>query len=150
MYSVTCSRGQPVSATCNCHLTSYLALTQPHRRTLLLVYEFPHLPVPWFWGSERDTAAKCVTPNLLQLLALFKQLLAAPVCCPAISHLCLHILYHVPCNSLICSSNHCHLTQVVNGVQSTAVFGIIICLFTFNGYILGKWTSCMTTCGKSE
>jgi len=141
MYSVTCSTGQPVSVTCTCYLTPYLALAQPHRRTLLFVYEFPHLPVPGFWGSECDTAAKCVAPNLLQLLALFKQLLAAPVCCPAISHLCYHNLYHVPCNSLICSSNHCHLRQAINGVQATAVFGIFISLSTFNHYILGKWTS---------
>jgi hypothetical protein len=34
-------------------------------------------------------------------------------------------------------------------VQATALFGIFICLSTFNHYIPAKWTSWMT-CGKSE
>lgn len=44
-------------------------------------------------------------------------------------------------NSLICTSNHCHLRQAVNVVQATVVFGIFNCLSTFNHYILGKWAS---------
>lgn len=135
MCSAICSTGQPVPATSTCCLTAYLALAQPHRRTLLFVYEFPHLPVPGFWSSECDTAAKRVAPNLLQLLALFKQLLAAPVCSPAISHLCYN-LYHVSCNRLICSSNHCDLMQAVNSAQATVVFGIFNCLSTFSHFIL--------------
>jgi hypothetical protein len=66
-----------------CCLTAHLALAHPHRCTLLLIYELPHFPVPWFWASQCDTAAECVAPNFLQLLALFKKLLAAFVCRPA-------------------------------------------------------------------
>jgi hypothetical protein len=49
------------------------------------------------------------------------------VCSPVISHLCYYNLYHISCNRLICSSNHCHLMPAVYGVQATVVFGIFIC-----------------------
>jgi hypothetical protein len=92
-------------------LTDYLALTHPDRGTLLLIYEFPHFPVPGFGARERDAAAKRVAPNFLQLLALLKQFLAALVGCPADTHTHTNVISQpAPCTqySLYFSANKCN------------------------------------------
>jgi len=65
---------------------SHLGLAHPQRTLLLAVDELPELPVPSLRRVQSDHRAEHVSPDLVELLALLQELLAALVSRSAITH----------------------------------------------------------------